>query len=381
MRDRHVSIVGRRLAAVTAASMTLVLAACGSNPAATPTSTPRAPAPTPTATPLNAASILPVTQYGASGDGFTDNTQAFARAIAAAETAGGATVYVPPGRYVFNSTVAARLSSIVIEGAVGITLKGAGRDQSTLVETMPNKGLLTVLSDHSVVSDLTLDTQTDEGSAAMFVRANYTSLLHARVLGGSHAFALFYAGPVNATTAAPVYNVGNTVSDLLLNDLVCDDGFSWSFQNQSSISDVVHTGSRLALYVDEATTVNGYTYTPGTQQCAARNGFWLTPPDNNITIINFVSSGEGGKVGVIGPGGAGKVADNVTITGLTLTGTGDQVSIGDVRNLRLLGCHLGTNPIVVVAQQVAQATLSGCTFGGIVRRSPPSALVAISVAV
>ncbi len=118
-----------------------------------------------------------------------------------------------------------------------------------------------------------------------------------------------------------------------LNELDCNDGFSWSFQQNSSITNVTHTGSRLALYVDQSTTVTDYRYTPGAQQCGARNGFWLTPPANNITIMGFTSSGEGGKVGIIGPAGVGKVARNVTIQGLTMTASGYTLTIGDVSNL------------------------------------------------
>jgi Pectate lyase superfamily protein len=320
-----------------------------------------------------------VAAYGANGNGSSDNTAAFARAITAAQSRGGGIVFVPPGRYSFSGSKAPNPASILIQGTVAITLQGAGRDVTSLVEAVPGRGLLSVLTDHTIVADLTLDTQTKGGGAAIFLRANHTSLLRTRVLGGAHHFAIYYAGPATATHAVPTYNVGNTVNDLVLNDLDCNDGFSWSFQEDSSISNVVHTGSRLALYVDVSTTVTNYQYTPGPQQCAARNGFWLTPPANDITIVNFVSSGEGGKVSVTGPGDLGRAADNVTIRGLTLTGTGDQLAIGNVRNLVLDDCNLGDNPIVIVAQQIAQGIISHCTYSQLVRRAAPGALVSLTV--
>jgi hypothetical protein len=64
---------------------------------------------------------------------------------------------------------------------------------------------------------------------------------------------------------------------------------------------------------------------------------------------------------------------------MVLTGTGNQLSIGDVRNLVLQGCRLGNNNIVVVARQVAQGNLIACTFARLERRSAPGALVSITV--
>jgi polygalacturonase len=45
------------------------------------------------------AGVFDVLQFGAKGDGQTLNTDAFARAVAACEQAGGGSLYVPPGRY------------------------------------------------------------------------------------------------------------------------------------------------------------------------------------------------------------------------------------------------------------------------------------------
>lgn len=46
-----------------------------------------------------------VTDYGAKGDGKTDNTDAFQRALDAAGKAGGYEVYAPPGRYLFEGSL------------------------------------------------------------------------------------------------------------------------------------------------------------------------------------------------------------------------------------------------------------------------------------
>lgn len=319
-----------------------------------------------------------VDAYGAKGDGQSDNTNAFSQAISAVQKGGGGTVVVPAGYFAFTSKRTPNPASILIEGSAPVALRGAGRDRTTLVESVGNKGLLSVRVDRTVVEDLTLDTQTHDGGAAIFVQANHTALLRTQVRGGGRHFALYYAGPKGAKPLAASYNTGNIVSDLDLDDLVCDDGFSWSFQEDSKISNVRHTGSRLALYVDKSTSVSNYTYTPGKQQCQARSAFWLTPPASDITIGEFVSSGEGGMIGVIGSRGAGKVASNVTIRGLRMTGNGFRLAIGDVNNLVLEDCDLGSNEIVIKSQAFAQGTVRNCRYGQLVRNSTGTAQVNIS---
>jgi hypothetical protein len=314
--------------------------------------------------------IFDVTAYGARGDGSTDNTNAFAQAIAAAQNvSGGGTVRIPAGHFLFTQKQTPRPASVVVEGSTPIVVIGAGRDQTTLVESNKDKGLLSVRVDGTVVEALTLDTQSNDGGAAIFVVANHTTLLSARVLGGAHHFALYYAGPQGAKPDAPQYNSGNTVRDLDLNDLLCDDGFSWSFQQDSSITGVTHTGSRLALYIVRSTQVTDYTYTPGPQQCGARNAFWITPPSSNITIDGFTSSGEGGKVAVIASGAAGRVGSDITIRNERMTGSGTTLAVGDVTNLVLENCDLGGNNIVVRPQQVARMRVVGSRYGSI-RRNP-----------
>lgn len=376
----HTSQSAARLAAnVATLSLVVVLSSCGSSPNSTSSAGPSGSArpSSPIAPP--SGQEFDVTAYGAHGDGQTDNTQAFSHAIAAAQTAGGGTVYVPAGQYVFSQPKTPNPASISVEGSVPVTLMGAGRDSTSLIEAKTGKSLLGVHVDGSTVEGLTLDTKSNNGGVAIFVQANHTNLMHARVLGGSQHFAIYYAGPKGAKPLAPRYNVGNSVNDLDLNELDCNDGFSWSFQQDSTITDVTHTGSRLALYVDVTTTVTNYRYTPGSQQCGARNGFWLTPPAEKITITGFTSSGEGGKVGLIAARGVGKVAKDVTITGEVMTGSGYNLTIGDVTNLVLQNCNLGSNNILVKAFAVAQGTVSHCTLGQIVHGGAPTAQENITV--
>jgi Pectate lyase superfamily protein len=63
-----------------------------------------------------AASATDVKNYGARGDGLTDDTGPFQRALDDAYKAGGGTVYAPPGRYLFRGPLTL---------PVGVTLRGS----------------------------------------------------------------------------------------------------------------------------------------------------------------------------------------------------------------------------------------------------------------
>src|SRR5436190_1060198 len=64
--------------------------------------------------PLNTAIL--VTEYGAKGDGKTDDTVAFAKTLQAAANAGGAIAFVPPGRYRITQSLSVP-NMVTLEGA------------------------------------------------------------------------------------------------------------------------------------------------------------------------------------------------------------------------------------------------------------------------
>lgn len=64
--------------------------------------------------PVNTAIL--VTEYGARGDGKTDDTAAFKKTLLAAENAGGAIAFVPPGRYRISETLRVP-DAVTLEGA------------------------------------------------------------------------------------------------------------------------------------------------------------------------------------------------------------------------------------------------------------------------
>ncbi len=71
--------------------------------------------------------VVNLLDHGGNGDGLTDNTEAFQRAIEAAWIAGGGAVYIPAGVYVVDKMIHLNKS--------GVVLRGAGRDQTTILLT------------------------------------------------------------------------------------------------------------------------------------------------------------------------------------------------------------------------------------------------------
>jgi polygalacturonase len=304
-----------------------------------------------------------VVTYGANGDGTGDNTTAFRAAIAAAQAAGsGNIVYVPAGTYTFATTGSP--ASIQIDGTVPITFEGASEDTAILLETTTRKDLLSVKCDGTSVEDLTLNTQTDNGGHGLGVGANDTTVDNIQVLSGTETFGIYYSGPKGATPNNGLHSEGNVVENVILDDEYKGDGWSFSFQDGASITNVHHTGSRITLYADTNTTVTNYYYTPGTHGATA--GFVISTPCKNLTITNFETSGEGGQIKTSPD--QSRVNQNITINGEVMTGSGPKLRllIGDVQGLLIENSTLET--IIISPHIIAQGTVTSTTYTSVVHR-------------
>ena len=250
-----------------------------STPGVASTSTPTGVAsPPPRVAPLPLP-ITNVADYGAVGNGHSDSTAAVARATSIAESRGG-TLYFPTGHYLLHGSGIG--SAIEIRGGHPLTIAGPASALVTLTNTNVSGGLLSIRVDHTVVEDLTLDAQSSNTRQALGAVANDVTVENCRILGGRQFFAIYYAGPAGASPSAPAYNTGNRLLNDAVSDLVSNDGISWSFQENSLIENLQHTGSRLALYVDRYVTVQNETYRPGPQG-GGTAGFWISSPSDHIT--------------------------------------------------------------------------------------------------
>ena len=319
-----------------------------------PTASAWAPVLTRTAPPASAAAPLPlpitsVTSYGATGNGHTDSTAAILRAASIAEARGG-TLYFPPGHYMVAGSGIG--SGIEIRGGRPLTIAGAGRDLVTLTNRNSGGGLLSIRVDGTVVRDLTLDAASFNTRQALGAVANDVTVENCRILGGRQFFAIYYAGPAGATPSAPIYNTGNRLLNDIVSDLVDNDGISWSFQENSLIENLVHTGSRLALYVDRYVTVQNETYRPGPQG-GGTAGFWISAPSDHITINNFTSYGMGG---IISDRGTTESTD-ITIANERLLVPGNTLRVDAARGLTIKGCNFGTDGTLLFTGSMATTSV------------------------
>ena len=305
------------------------------------------------------------------GDGTTDSAPGIQRAIDAAQAAGGGEVYLPSGDYLDASGV-----TIQVGLGTAITIAGAGRDTTRLIQGVANKGLLLVKADGSTVQDLTLDAHEHDGGSAFSTSSSNVTLQRCRALGTRVRAVRFAGGRGTASPTNPSYQSGNKVNDLILHDWAPgqNDGLDFSYQKDGTISNVRHTGSRLGLFIDSYVTVTNYAFTPEPTLTSGTYGFFITAPGDHITIVNFTTSGHGGKIGLIPRGSARRGNSNITIRGEKMTGGPRfRLVIGDVTNLVIQDSVLGE--VDVTPDVAAQVVLQGTSTAAVIRQPAAGANV------
>lgn len=344
-------------AAATAAAAAAATAAAA---AAVGRAVPFPPTPGPSSAPyLVPAGAFDVTRFGAKGDGITDSAPGIQAAIDAAQAVGGM-AFIPPGHYFDRHGVI-----IKVKPGGPVTVAGAGRDQTFLVQGPGGQDLLSVKADHSVVQDLSLDTHAYNAGSAFITSANFVTLQRARAVGDTTEWAVRFAGGQGTATPGnpSSYAVGNVVNDLVLHDyaLPWNDGLDFSYQSHASISNVNHIGSRLGLYVDSYVTVTNYTFAPEPTLPSGWYGYYITSPGDHITITNFTSSGQGGHIGTATPGSSG--SHDITIVNERMTSMGSRLFVGDVLNCVIVGSSLGI--LEIKPDIAAQVTVRNTSYASL----------------
>jgi Pectate lyase superfamily protein/PKD domain len=313
-----------------------------------------------------------VVTYGADPTGVKDSTLQVQSAIDAAQAAGsGNVVYFPTGNYVFFKKISAG-DSLSVNGSSAVTLQGDGASASVLIEGV-GKNLLAVNTDGTVVTGLKLDAQpnamTSHAQAALVMAASNTLLENSTILGGPNSFAVFYPGPPGATKSNIIYDTGNNIDNISIDDQWNRDGFSYSFQENGLVQNVTHTGSRMAIFVDKNIEVDNYTYHPGAQTRSTQ-GFWITAPSDGVTINGFDTYGNGGTIG-----SGGSPSTNITIKNETYhNGGGFHLTVGEVKGLTVDTCNFGTNNELrfIDNHQATGVLVENCSSLPVVRFAQPA---------
>jgi len=100
--------------------------------------------------------VVNIKEYGAVGDGVTDDTAAFIKALAACAEGGGGTCLVPEGTYLISSggiSTGHHKPSVLS----GVHLKGAGQRAVLKIAGMPTDHFLPCDGDNWSVENLTFD--------------------------------------------------------------------------------------------------------------------------------------------------------------------------------------------------------------------------------
>lgn len=225
-------------------------------------------------------------EYGALGDGTTDDTTAITAAIAAADAAGGI-VFFPGGDYIVTSTITIAGTSIVGSGAKGTALRidaaaapaltlGASTRQAAVVG-------MTIDSANANTSPLVSTTGTNAinyiFSGVRFDSANHTD----PAIKGSTAAVMRF------TFSDCVFTPGANENCVEVGSAT---GGRWAFRNSRFITPTAHTPANGIVYGDRIDMVNcefdTSSSTSGTISCYTAGSTTL---DANITGCTIPTSG------------------------------------------------------------------------------------------
>lgn len=153
---------------------------------------------------------LSVKNFGAAGNGTTDDTAAIVAAILYANGLGGGEVYFPAGTYLISATLALTVA--------GVSLKGTGSSSSVIVNAQTAAGALTCSASRFYVEDLGISAIPGSTAAAVTLTQNdaavppqgYGSFRRVRILG--HRTCFVVAGRKHAFQDCEAITDGNSAS-------------------------------------------------------------------------------------------------------------------------------------------------------------------------
>ncbi len=291
------------------------------------------------------APSINVRQYGATGDGRTDDTKAVQGAVDAAETAGGATVFFPPGIYRCEVTLA---TVSQYRNAPYASLQGSGTNATRLMATRPGKAVINMT-----------------GNAAW----EWTWAIRD----------LSFVGDGRTSNGVDVNNVSGVLGCYFQNVAFfeCDYGFRNKGALWYSFDHCTFSRNNFGTYLEAISTMHGGCgFFQNCNWCInTKAGFVLLEASNGVKveqvhIIGGVNEGNPGFAFFSKGGGswthpliidnvymeANAAAASVTIAGKSYKPTDvylEDVDRAVIQNLALTGVHVGANTLV---------TANNCTW-------------------
>ena len=260
-----------------------------------------------------------VVAYGADPSGQRDSTLAIRTALSSAEMNSGNTVYFPAGRYILDLNDGAHQDFNIASNPV--TIKGAGRNMTTIVEKIGaktagvknSKVIFQILTgpngqpggaDGTIITGLTLDSASYDAGTTIMDFANNTAITNDTIQGARSdsrynpdAFGLRLLAICDHTDLSTKHRSGNEVNDLILSGQgsAGNTDLDISCQINTSVSNVVDTGNGMDIYIANQISVNNYTFTPGTIESSPKS-YIITGPTNGLTLNNITTYGNGGHL-------------------------------------------------------------------------------------
>lgn len=281
------------------------------------------------------APVINVRDKGAKGDGVTNDTTAINAAITALSTAGGGTLYLPPGTYVTTGLVVQGLSNFTIRGERGSVLTIAGNTVGA-----PNQGAANILTiadcTDFVVEGLSIDGRRDTLFPLTVLAANAAS--------GQPSVQVAHG-------AAAAYVVGQRLN--LLGGLTANSGSEANQQDKDLVIQSITPGSGSANDTITFTTNLGNNYTAAAGTLSDGYGPYAAP-GAYLTPWQTVPLGAGN-----------------TVAGRSLSEEDQQngLHLINCRRFRVSGCNIhnvwespircGTHSLTGTAQT------DGCSYGTI----------------
>jgi hypothetical protein len=211
--------------------------------------------------------VVSVKDFGAVGDGVSDDTAAIQAAIDAVETAGGGTVFLPQGVYKVTSTLTTSASEVAIKilgsGSLfttqGTVLAWRGGNNMTVV-AMPGYGILSDLFVRNANSATGVTAVSFAGTSAPDNRA-YGSCINVITSGFSVGFLVDWAWNINfwntkALTCTVGYDMRTEANACTFTGCYAGKcGIGITDDNSSGVRGLVWTGGSI-----EGSTVAGIKY-------------------------------------------------------------------------------------------------------------------------